>query len=312
MVIPVPTEFEVMDCRVCHAPIEPDLKRIEHLRRRITVNSREDCIYHCSCGVSYSNARNERDRVMILASPEQNVPREVREGLAETLERLPDHRHRKAKKMRFCFETSEDAVTWTVFRGLERQGRLDALVAPDCPAGEPALLLWGVPVADSRAEETADALGKVCRMLGELPGSLSEPDVIVRWDDLLVLVEAKYRGGNECRPGHPGFRHYLDRSDLFEVSAAEVGAAGYYELTRSWRIGSELAEALSVPAFLLVNLGPPEKIESDAEAFSGLVAVSEKRDFVQRSWNDVLEAASPLEPWLDRYASERHRLLYWR
>jgi hypothetical protein len=43
-----------------------------------------------------------------------------------------------------------------------------------------------------------------------------------------------------------------------------------------------------------------------------LVAGSRSRDFASCNWNDVLEAAKPLKPWLDRYASERYRLLYWR
>jgi hypothetical protein len=310
--MPDPAGFEPMRCRACQAVIEPDLELLGRLGRRLTVNSRDDCIYRCTCGVSYSNALDEQDRVMIMPSPELNVPREVRSGLSETLNNAVNRRSVESKKLKFCFETSEDAVTWTVFRGLERLGRLDALVVPDQPQGQPALLLWGVPVAGARSAEVASALRAVCRRLNEPANALTEPDAIVAWDDLLVFVEAKYRSGNDCRPGYGGFARYLGRAELFSVPRAEVEAAGYYELTRNWLIGSEVAEALAIAGFLLVNLGPPEKIETEAEAFSNLVAVSDRRDFVQRSWNDVLEAASPLEPWLDRYASERHRLLYWR
>jgi hypothetical protein len=302
-----------MHCRACRAVIKPDRKVLARLGGRRAVRSRDDCVYHCrECGACYTNAGDERDREMITPRAELNVPREVRSGLTETLSRTPNRRKRSSKQLKSCFESSKDAVTWTVFRGLERQGRLDALVVPDEPAGEPALLFWGVPVCGERADEVAEALAEECRSVGERANAMSEPDVIVCWDDMLALVVARYRTGNEQRPNNAGFSRYLDHAYLFSVLTSKVASAGYYELTRGWRIGSGLAQRLGIGSFLLVNLGPPEKIEQDAEAFSRMLAVSGKRDFVQRSWNDVLEAARPLEPWLDRYASERHRLLYWR
>ena len=136
--------------------------------------------------------------------------------------------------------------------------------------------------------------------------------MIVAWQDQLVLVASKFQSGNEVRRKFRGFERYLDRPDLFAVSPDEVAADGYYELTRNWRIGTALAESLGIPAFLLLNLGPPEMIEVDADLFGALVARSPAHDFASCSWSDVLEAAQPIEPWLDRYASDRHRLLYWR
>jgi hypothetical protein len=100
------------------------------------------------------------------------------------------------------------------------------------------------------------------------------------------------------------------RRDLFAVLTERVAADGYYELTRNWRIGTALAESLQIPGFLLINLGPPEKIEVDADIFMTLLARSPLREFASCSWSDILEAAKPLEAWLDRYASERQRLLY--
>ena len=308
----VPWRYQAMRCRACRRLIKPNKALAASLGKRLTVASRDDCIYRCECGVAYSNSINERDRVLIVASPELNVPKSVRAGLVETLGQAVNRGNRKNKLIKFCFENSEDAVTWTVFRGLEQKGRLDALVAPERPPGEPALLLWGVPIGGARGPEVASALAEVCRSLGETASALSEPDVIVVWHDLVVLVEAKFRSANELRPNYRGFSRYLDRPDLFAVSPDEVAAAGYYELTRNWRIGTELAERLRVPGFLLLNLGPPEKIEVDADLFGALVARSVEHDFASCSWSDVLEAAQPIEAWLDRYASERHRLLYWR
>ena len=305
-------KFEAMRCRACQRLIEPDASLLASLNRRLAIASRDDCIYRCACGVSYTNAKNEADRVLIAAGPELNVPRQVRPGLAEALGCTLNRRNRRRKQLTFCFEDSEDAVIWTVIRGLEQQGRLDALVAPQHPSGEPALLLWGAPVAGARSPDVATALVEVCRSLGEAAAAYSEPDVALVWPELVVLVEAKFQSGNARRPNHPNFQRYLDRPELFAVFPETVAAAGYYELARNWRIGAALAEALQIPDFLLVNLGPPDKMEVEAEAFSSLLARSTSRDFVFWSWSDILEAAAPVEAWLDRYASERHRLLYWR
>ena len=312
MAVTVPKRFQPMKCRACERVITPNASLAASLGRRLAIASRDDCIYRCECGAAYSNARKEDERELIAASPEANVPKQVREGLVEALGQALNRRGRRKKRMQFCFETSDDAVTWTVIRGLEEQGRLDALVAPQRPQGEPTLLIWGVPLGGDRAPEVASALAEGCSSLGEKANALSEPDAIVVWPDLVVLVEAKFRSANELRPNYRGFPRYLDRPDLFAVSPDEVATAGYYELTRNWRIGTALAESLGIPAFLLLNLGPPEKIEVDADLFGALVARSPAHDFASCSWSDVLEAAQPIEPWLDRYASDRHRLLYWR
>ena len=304
--------FREMRCRACQRLIKPDTALATSLGRRMAVASRDDCIYRCECGVSYTNAKIEADRELIVAGPELNVPRQVRPGLTEALGRSLNRRNRRRKQLKFCFETSEDAVTWTVIRGLEQQGRLDALVAPQHPAGEPALLIWGAPLGGARSPDLIAALVEVCRSLGEPAASYSEPDVVVVWPELVVFIEAKFQSGNERRPHHPSFPRYLDRPELFAATPDAVSTAGYYELTRNWRIGVALAEALQVPDFLLVNLGPPDKLEAEAEAFANLLACSASRDFVYWSWSDILEAAAPVEAWLDRYASERHRLLYWR
>src|SRR5438105_1340118 len=107
-------KFAPMRCRECSALIEPNLTVLERLGGRRTAFSREDCIYRCSCGTAYSNAANEGARVLITARPELNVPEQVRPGLESALKRAVNTVNRTNKREKFCFETSEDAVTWTV------------------------------------------------------------------------------------------------------------------------------------------------------------------------------------------------------
>jgi hypothetical protein len=299
----VSANYEAMECRICGTMIEPDLEVLARLGARRTVARHSDSIYRCSCGTSYSNAANPDARVLITASPELNVPEPVRGGLAIALTKAANKTNLANKRTKFCFATSEDAVTWTVFNGLRQAGRLGAVV-PGAPEGMPGLLLWGSEVADGSAADVAAVLRDVCIELPEKPRRLTEPDAILTWDELLVFVEAKYRSRNDKKPGYENFALYTDgRPDLF-VSAVEVAAVGYYELTRNWRIGVEVAERLGRREFVLINLGGEALTESAAE-FATTIEQTHTRRFCHRTWAEVLEAASPLESWLIDYRRTR-------
>jgi hypothetical protein len=296
--------YERMDCRLCGEVIEPDSNVLLRLGRRRTAAKREDCIYRCTCGASYSNAVSSGARVLMSASPKLNVPQPVQAGVAAALAGAVNETNLKNKAAKFCFETSEDAVTWTVFKGLQQAGRL-AAAAPGATDDEPCLLLWGAALSGERATQVAAELRRVSLELGEDPRRLTEPDVILSWGELLVFVEAKYKSANDKKPGYAQFPRYTEgRPDLFTGSPHDVAAAGYYELTRNWRIGVEVAERLGVSEFLLVNLGAKALAQSSSE-FAATIQQTPQRRFSHRRWAQVLDAASPLEPWLTEYASTR-------
>lgn len=96
---------------------------------------------------------------------------------------------------------------------------------------------------------------------------------------------------------------------MFTLPADEVATVGYYELTRNWRIGVQVAERLGVPEFLLINLGS-KGLGGSAAQFAATIQQTPQRRFCHRRWAQVLETASPLEPWLAQYA--RTRELYAR
>ena len=200
-----------MSCRVCGATVDPDLDLLRRLGKSRTATSHARCLYRCQCGAGYSNNRRPAERTLIWASPELNVPVEVRDRLDETLALACNFLNRRNKWAKFCFETSEDAVTWTIFRAMERSKVFSALVAPDRPLGEASLVLWGVPIAGPRAEVIGSVLAEISRDLGEVDDRRTEPDAIVVWDGLSVVVEAKYENGNVPQPGYEHFPRYLDR-----------------------------------------------------------------------------------------------------
>jgi len=106
-------------CPVCGNQLSP------REGARVSVSSYDDCLRRCEwCGIGFSNA--VQNPVKIFHSSEAAVPSEVRNGLRAALASSINHTNRRNKEKKFVFETSEDAITWTVFRGLQRERLLRA------------------------------------------------------------------------------------------------------------------------------------------------------------------------------------------
>jgi hypothetical protein len=294
--------FAPMTCQDCGAQVRPILE----LANRNAV-SRDTCMYRCGCGTCYSNARAERNRRKIVASPELNVPEQVRPGLEQVLSQAVNERNRPTKAWKFCSDRTEDAATWTVFRYLQNTGCLGLIVsgeASSLPA--PGVLFWGVPAGGSDAEPVAEQLENISRSLGERASARTEPDVIVVWPNLLVVIEVKLGSGNDRQPGKPAFERYLDQAHLYGEPKAAIMESGYYELVRNWRIGAELAERRACEGFLLVNLGPP-RLAQDMAVVTRQFATAPRRRFDYLGWRLLWRriAASGSAPWFDHYLGAR-------
>ena len=264
----------------------------------------DDLAFRCDrCGIGFSNSRSPTSRRRIFRDPEDNVPPEVRDGVTAALDGAANVRNRASKRFKFGSSRSEDALTWTMFEGLRKAGRLDAVLPPAARGLEtgrpPTVLAWGHPVAGSDGERIADALSVISNRLGEKVSSRSEPDLILAWPHLVVFVEVKLDSANDSQPGHRRFSMYLNpAADLYSNPAA-VATAGFYELTRNWTIAGALAAHLGC-SMMLINLGPGA-VGHSAEGFSSLLRQNDRRRFVFRTWNDVVRAAAPLPRWLEVY-----------
>jgi len=278
-----------------------------------TASSYDRCLRQCSsCGIGVSNGRSKT--TIIHRDPLQNVPVEVRAGASDTLAAALNVRNRPTKLIKFGFDTSEDAVTWTVFSYLHRHQR-QALAGLyqglfGIPAdGVPELLLWGVPVqGDSSASSVGPNLVAVSDALGEVPASRSEPDVVLDFGSAgVVVIEVKYRSGNSKITRPSKFDRYVDGSPAF-TNPATVKASGLYELTRNWRIAHDLAAGRP---FVLVNLTMDGTLTSTRglPGFVASLATSTSQRFLPVSWRDFLIAARQatdcFPPWLDAYCHAR-------
>lgn len=290
-----------MTCPDCGELMTADLEKLGRRAARFP-----DYAFRCdACGTAYSNARNPGARKLIRL-PERNVPEPVRRGLVEALAGAVNVKSRPQKALKFGSQNSEDAVTWTVFRGLESTVGLDALARAcgegSAASGSPSLVLWGHPISGAAAPEMARALAEISSELGENPNLRSEPDAIVAWDPLLIVTEAKLFSPNERKPGAAGFGRYFSRPELFSVDTAKVRESGYYELVRNWVIGVLLAARTGRRHFVLVNLGGAN-LGDDCAALSSELAASPRRHLVHLRWADLLEGLS-LPDWFEEYVTQ--------
>jgi len=289
-------------CPSCGTPLVVTSDRIGKRPHRF-----EDLAFQCeACGVGFSNSTDPAGRRRIYRDPRDNVPPEVTDGLMEVLDHAVNVRNRTAKRFKFGSSRSEDALTWTIFEGLRTSGGLHAVLPPASRAlvagGSPVMLAWGHPVAGDDDDHVAQALRAVSRDLGEDPRRRSEPDIVLAWSSLIVFVEVKLDSANDVQPGHPSFPKYVDQDRGLYAAPDAVATVGFYELTRNWTIAAHLAAVLD-RAMLLINLGPAA-LGHDADAFASLLVQDDRRRFAHRTWDEVLEDAAPLAPWLADYVRE--------
>jgi hypothetical protein len=292
-----------MKCRACGEQINPSVSEVE---MPLTASKYSDCYYKCSCGAGFSNAQNPKQRHLIWPTPQQNVPSEVHEGLDEVLASALNELNRTIKREKFAFETSEDAVTWTVFCYL--WGRLSIGEALGIERFEPTgLWFWGTRWPVNRQDEDLRPILEKLLLEGfhEDKKSMSEPDVIFETADQLVFVEVKYRSLNDKRPNYRGFPPYLNGNGInFVVGSNEVVTAGFYELTRNWVIGSALAR-IRDKHFILVNLAG-EHCRQSADEFKRMLIQGPQKQFQFVAWRELLSRIpEPLDAWFQNYTKFR-------
>ncbi len=295
-------QYRPMTCRACGERIPPAVGWVDEPTR---TQSYSDCYFHCPrCRIGYSNAAQASARTKIYPHFELNVPFEVRDNLAPVLWQAINEQNRTNKRQKFAFETSEDAVTWTVFRYLlERQETMRALGLPEL---EPErVMFWGCPYPCGSSTQLRDGLIDVLHgELAEVRSSLTEPDVVLASRQKLVFIEVKYRSPNDQVCGSDKFERYLSgNQDLFSATPSETRQAGWYELTRNWVAGSKLAARLGLD-FVLVNIGG-DGCRVSAGQFAALLPLGPRRFFFL-AWSDLLERLNqPVVDWFAAYLATK-------
>lgn len=248
----------------------------ERQHRTFVCDSRFLCRQH---GIFFSPSTFEYDR------PERNILwGDYDEMVALTSKR----------ESRVARSNSEDAITWNVFRFLARDGLLvDYLsVFSGAPVDDVEIIYWS-------HDRTTGTVWRPLRNAREAfetnPAKGSEPDVIVRTDKTLFIIEAKLTASNNTTPSHSNFPGKYPTggggwwAQAFAPSAtyqqiAEVDKK--YELMRFWLLGTWMANQAGLD-FRLVNLvcgGRDDDIET---RFRPCLKPEWQTKFVRKTWEDI-------------------------
>lgn len=198
------------------------------------------------------------------------------------------------RESRIARDNNEDAVTWNLFRFLEKNKLLSGFLTrlTKSAVENPEIIYWSY----SQSQQTP--WGRLWRARKEFetrPRKGSEPDIIVKSDSALFFVEAKLTANNNtiCKSRNPkvqkkyetggdGWYKRVFRSD-FETAAISEKK---YELLRFWLIGSWIAEHLQSD-FYLVNLVLSEREKDIKRIFGKHIKQNQNRRFARISWQDV-------------------------
>ena len=211
------------------------------------------------------------------------------------------------RESRIARENSEDAVTWNVFRYLERQNLLPALLnesfASQTTTAE--LMLWSFNQREYQQQKENfcgwSLLNEARLTFGETIAHGSEPDIIINTDHTLVFVEAKVTSGNDTSgSGETLARHLAAPSGyttganrwyntVFNSPYEKVVRDQKYELLRFWLLGTWMAKQMN-KRFLLANLVPADKEQSILWEFGTHIKEPDAGIFTRITWEDIYNA----------------------
>lgn len=278
----------------------------------------EDCFRRCDdCRVGFSNARTEPTR--IWKNVADNLPAEAQTAACETLARSINTANLGNKRVRFGYNSSEDAVTWVVFYWLGRQkaavqASIWRKVLGEWAASAPTVLLWGAPVPPSpEGWALRDRLIEECDSIGEKPQSRTEPDVVLSFaSGGVAIIEVKLGAPNDVKKdtekNRAKFDKYVENTGAFRPEG-DVRDTLLYELSRNWRFAWALGE--THPA--LVNLGQASLFRGAKAAlldrFEAALDQPRGSDFHRLEWPkflDIIEqAAGGIPGWLSSWLASR-------
>jgi len=154
------------------------------------------------------------------------------------------------RESRMARDNSEDALTWNVFRYLEKTNQvapsLSSLI--DASVISPKLVYWSY---SQTAQGVWPQLAWARAEFGEHPTRSSEPDLIIVSDTALFFIEAKLTATNKTTPSRQQYiKKYLTGGNnwyqrVFKTDYDTLAIQERkYELTRFWLLGSWIAAQL--------------------------------------------------------------------
>lgn len=201
------------------------------------------------------------------------------------------------RESRIARDNSEDAVSWNVFRFLEKNNLIGAFLQKVIGLyGDSAeVIYWSY----SQSQQNLwDMLKRGRKEFELIPSKGSEPDIIILCRKALVIIEAKFCADNKTNPsklyvedkyvsGGEGWWKKVFHSDFKTVAIEDKK----YELSRFWLIGSWIANQLNLD-FYLINLTLSDQEKDIEQIFKRHIIEDKSRVFKRITWEQIFEYIS--------------------
>jgi len=259
-------------------PVKGCSERVERQRGTFKREDRFRCPEHkIYISPSTLEYENEKDNLLWQDKADTELLKKIRKVKRES---------------RMARDNSEDAVTWNIFRFLERNNLVAGVVGEVVRSslGNPEVIYWSY---HQKEDASWSELKGAREEFGEDTEKGSEPDIIIKSDDILFFIEAKFTAGNKTRPSdESGSKKYqtggakwfsnVFNSDYKTVAIEEKK----YELMRFWLLGTWMANKMRL-SFCLVNLVLSEKEKDIETIFKGHIYENQGMKFIRIGWEAI-------------------------
>jgi hypothetical protein len=201
---------------------------------------------------------------------------------------------RVKRESRIARDNSEDAVTWNVFRFLEKNNLIEMILSSfiGVTLKSSEIMYWSYC---QRENSGWSELNKARGEFGEKIKRGSEPDIIIKTDNTLLFIEAKLTAGNETTPsdknnskkyeiGGDGWFSKVFESDYRKVAITEKK----YELLRFWLLGTWIAKQIGLD-FCLANLVLSEREKDIETIFKKHLCEDQRMKFIRITWEAIYQ-----------------------
>ena len=221
------------------------------------------------------------------------------------------------RESRFGHDNSEDALSWNVFRFLERNNLIEGFLGliRDTSPRSSEVIYWsysqsedkGWPLLDTARTEFAEKTKRG-----------SEPDIIIRTDTGLFFIEAKLTAGNSTEPSNPSYSKIYETcadnwfSEVFESDYETIALVEKkYELMRFWLLGTWMAKQLDLD-FYLINLVLSKRERNIEAIFKKHMKKNQRRRFLRVTWESIHQFIAKRSVYLDATSPFRDREIMMR
>ena len=198
------------------------------------------------------------------------------------------------RESRIARDRSEDAVSWNVFRFLERNDlvgiTLGSIICATLESSE--VMYWSY---SQRENSSWSELNEARKEFGEEIKRSSEPDIIIKTNNALLFIEAKLTARSETVPSS------MSNSKRYEIGGdnwfSKVFKLDYrtvaivekkYELLRFWLLGTWIAKQQDLN-FYLVNLVLSEQDKNIGTIFKRHIYENQRMKFIRITWEDIYQ-----------------------